>query len=229
MRTRYVAAACSALLSLTACASHHTTSPAPTPELRPAIVNAAHLADGRTRVAVELPALAYLTALSVVPGKPARVLAFSVDSAAAAGPLAAGPHLLEFGPNPDAVSYSIPRGAASPPPASGLDRETCLSRNAAIAAQRNDPAQRDLMNDPYLWCPDRPAEAAPPVPPAPPRPLLILVATRAAPDSTALRQRLSRLEFGGSGSVMVHDAGTSVASSIASPDEQHWAAAARPW
>jgi hypothetical protein len=191
-------------------------------------VNTAHLIDGRARVAVQLPARAYLTALSVVPGKPARVLAFSVDSAAATGPLATGSHLLEFGPNPDAESVSIPRGAASPPP-SGLDRETCLSRNSAIAAQRNDPAQRDVMNDPHLWCPDRPAEVAPPVPPAPPRPLLVLVATRAKPDSVALQQHLGRLELGGPASVMVRDAGTSVASSIAGTDEQQWAAAAHAW
>jgi hypothetical protein len=198
-----------AVLVLAGCAasrSPNLESPAPDQAIQ--ILTAART-RGSARVAIALAEPAHVAVFRVVPGEAVGLLRASGDTAMEIAPtLGAGRHELSLVP-------AVGGEAAAPRASGGTDfqdptYESCIAQVMARTANQSMQDRQAALDNPYYWCPDRPAPTAAPAPlPA----YVLVVTTSGAPDAAILLRELGDLDLSGSIAMLSERVGAIVARS----------------
>jgi len=202
--TRFVA-----VLALAGCAASRSPNlNGPAPDQAIQILGAART-HGSARVTIGLAAPAPVTAFRVVPGEAVGLLRPSADTTVEIAPtLDAGRHELSLVP--------VVGGEVAAPRASGATDfqdpayESCIAQVIATTANQSMQDRQVALDNPYYWCPDRPAPTAAPAPlPA----YVLVVTTSGAPDAAILLRELGDLDLSGPTGMLSERVGPIVARS----------------
>lgn len=197
------------VLALAGCAasrSPNLNGPAPDQAIQ---ILAAARTHGSARVTIGLAAPAHVTVFHVVPGEAVGLLRPSADTTVEIAPtLGAGRHELSLVP--------LVGGEVAAPRGSGATDfqdptyESCIAQVMARTANQSRQDQQAALDNPYYWCPDRPAPTAAPARlPA----YVLVVTTSGAPDAARLVRQLGDLDLSGSVSTLSERVGAIVARS----------------
>jgi len=198
-----------AVLALAGCAASRSPNlegPAPDQAIQ---ILAAARTPGSARVTIALAEPAHVTVFRVVPGEAVGLLRPSADAIVEIAPtLGAGRHALSLVPVAGAE-------VAAPRASGGTDLqdptyESCIGQVMARTANQSMQDRQAALDNPYYWCPDRPAAAAAPAPlPA----YVLVVTTSGAPDAAILLRELGDLDLSGPIAMLSERVGAIVARS----------------
>jgi hypothetical protein len=217
--TRFVA-----VLVLAGCAASRSPdleTPAPDQSIQ---ILAASRSPNFARVRIALAEPAHVTMFSVVPGDFVRLLRAPGDSAMEIAPtLGAGRHELTLVAveGAEAAAPALGGGAFFEDPTS---YESCIAQVMARTANQSLPDRAAALDNPYYWCPDRPAPTAVTSPlPA----YVLVVTTSGAPDAASLVRDLGDLDLSGSIATLSERVGAIVARSAGEPSPAFASASSR--
>jgi len=197
------------VLTLAGCAASRSpdlNGPAPDQAIQ---ILAAARTPGSARVTIALAEPAHVTVFRVVPGEAVGLLRPSADTTVEIAPtLGAGRHALSLVP---VVGAEV----AAPRASGGTDfqdptYESCIAQVMARTANQSMQDRQAALDNPYYWCPDRPAPTAAPAPlPA----YVLVVTTSGAPDAAILLRELGDLDLSGPIAMLSERVGAIVARS----------------
>lgn len=198
-----------AVLALAGCAASRSPNlegPAPDQAIQ---ILAAARTPAAARVTIGLAAPAHVTVFRVVPGEAVGLLRPSADTSVEIAPtLGAGRHELSLVP--------VVGGEVAAPRASGgtdfqdPTYESCIAQVMARTANQSMQDRQAALDNPYYWCPNRPAPTAAPAP----LPAYVLVVTSSsAPDAAILLRELADLDLSGPIAMLSERVGAIVARS----------------
>ncbi len=197
------------VLTLAGCAASRSPNlNGPAPDQAIQILSAART-HGSARVTIGLAEPAHVTVFGVVPGEAVGLLRPSADAIVEIAPtLGAGRHELSLVP---VVGGEV----AAPRASGGTDFQdatygSCIGQVMARTVNQSVPDQETALDNPYYWCPDRPAPTAAPAPlPA----YVLVVTTSGAPDAAILLRELGDLDLSGPIAMLSERVGAIVARS----------------
>ncbi|HYL30487.1 MAG TPA: hypothetical protein VEU27_11250 [Gemmatimonadales bacterium] len=198
------------VLALAGCAasrSPNLNGPAPDQAIQ---ILAAARTRGSARVTIALAAPAHVTVFRVVPGEAIGLLRAPGDTAPEiASALDAGRHELSLAPVAGA-EVAAPKAAGATYFQDATSYESCVAQVMATTANQSMQDRQAALDNPYYWCPDRPAPTAAPTPlPA----YVLVVTTSGAPDAAILLRELGDLDLSGPIGILTERVGAIVARS----------------
>jgi hypothetical protein len=199
-----------AVLALAGCAASRSPNlegPAPDQAIQ---ILAAARTPGSARVTIALAEPAHVTVFRVVPGEAVGLLRPSADTTVEIAPaLDAGRHELRLAPVVGA-EVAAPKAAGATYFQDATSYESCITQVMARTANQSMQDRQAALDNPYYWCPDRPAAAAAPAPlPA----YVLVVTTSGAPDAAILLRELGDLDLSGPIAMLSERVGAIVARS----------------
>ena len=199
-----------AVLALAGCAASRSPDfggPAPDQAIQ---ILAAARTPASARVTIALAKPAHVTVFRVVPGEAVALLRPTGDTTMEIAPtLGVGRHELSLVPVAGAeVAASQASGETYFQDATSY--ESCIAQVMARTANQSMQDRQAALDNPYYWCPDRPAPTAAPARlPA----YVLVVTTSGAPDAARLVRELGDLDLSGSVSTLSERVGAIVAGS----------------